>query len=146
MELFKRQIQYIEKIEDFIFRALASAVDKYNLVIKDYVIQKQLFDKGEDGKGKKLESYSLSTIKLKLATNRPSDRTTLYQRGIYYASITVEAFEDRFEISSDVTYAKYLVKRYGSNILRPSSENLKEFFEEYFLPNLKLDINGQLAE
>ena len=145
MELFKSQINYIESLEQSFYDSLQESIKKFDFVIKDYITNKQLFRQGIDGLGKKLEGYTRTTIRMKIATGRPADRTTLYQEGDFHASINIDAYEDRFEVSSDVDYAKYLVKRYGSNILKPSNENLQEFLENYFFPTLKTKINGQFT-
>lgn len=146
MDLFKSQISYIESLEQTFYNSLQESIRKFDFVIKDYIVNKQLFRQGVDGAGKKLEGYTRTTIRMKIATGRPADRTTLYQEGDFHASVNIDAFDDRFEISSNVDYAKYLVKRYGPNILKPSSENLQDFLEKYFFPTLKTNINGQFTK
>lgn len=146
MELFKKQLDYIDSLESTFNETMKETIIKYNFVVKDFIVNKQLFQSGIDGNNKKLEGYTRTTIRMKIATGRPADRTTLFQEGYFHASVQIDAFDDRFEITSDVDYAKYLVKRYGPNILRPTKENMQEFIKNYFIPNLKTKTNGQFTK
>lgn len=146
MELFKSQLSYINTLESVAYNSLQESIQRYDFVIKDYIINKQLFRKGIDGEGKRLRGYTRMTIRMKIATGRPADRTTLFQEGDFYASVRIDAHEDRFIVSSDVEHASKLVKQYGVDILKPSSDNLKDFITNYFLPSLRKKINDTLTE
>ena len=145
MTLFKKQISFIQSIENDLYSSIRRAVENYDFIIKDYVVNKQLFQKGVDGKGKRLKGYKRTTIRVKLSKGQPVDRTTLLDKGKFHASITVDAYSDRFEISSDVSYDKYIVRKYGKDVLLPSNENMSEFFRVYLLPTIKKKINDKLT-
>lgn len=135
--LFKKQIQFIESFEQKMFNHLRETIEKNRFVIKDYVIKKQLYDKGIDGNEKRLKGYTRTTIRYKISKGQPSDRTTLKDKGDFHASITIEAYNNRFEVSSNVSHSKYLIGIYGKDIMIPSSNNMNDFLRRYFIPSLK---------
>lgn len=139
--LFTKQIQFIENFEKTLFEVLQKTILDNDFVIKDYVINKQLFREGIDGNSFKLEGYTRTTIKLKRAKGDPTDRTTLRDSGEFYTHIQVDAFEDRFEISSNVQHDVFIIKKYGIDVLKVTHENITEFMEKYFIPNLKNHVN-----
>lgn len=145
MRLFERQIQFLESLESDIYREIENSVNQFGYVLEEDISQKQLFEQGVDGKGKKLLGYSRTTIRIKIAKGQPVDRTTLRDKNDFHPSITIKAFSDRFEVSSSVTHAKFLIKRYGKDILRPSAENINSFMFKYVLPNLKKKINDKFT-
>ena len=135
--LFAKQIEFIENFEKTIFEVLQKTINDNDFVIKDYIINKQLFREGIDGNNKKLEGYRRTTIKLKKAKGDPIDRTTLRDSGEFYSQIQVDAFSDRFEISSNVSHDVFIIKKYGIDVLKVTHENLSEFMQKYFIKNLK---------
>lgn len=137
MGLFNRQIKLIEEFEKGIFHVFENTVSSYNYVLKDYVTNKQLFQRGIDGSGKRLEGYARTTIRMKISKGQPVDRTTTVDEGKFHASIFVDAFSDRFEITSNVPHDKFVIKRYGKDVLKITENNMREFMKVYFLPNLK---------
>lgn len=137
MALFKKQIQYLETLEQKIFLLLRETIDNKSFIIKDYVVKKQLYDKGIDGKEKRLKGYTRTTIRYKIAKGQPADRTTLKDKGDFYASITIDVYPEHFEISSSVTHSKYLISKYGEDILKPSASNMNDFLRIHFIPLLK---------
>ena len=143
MNLFTKQIKFIEDVQKEFNDVIKRTIQSYDYVLKDYVVNKQLFRKGIDGDGKRLPGYSRTTIRLKIAKGQPADRTTLHDTQKFAISITIDAFSDRFEIGSDVSYSKYLIRRYGKAILKPTDENLREFLQNYFVPNLKTYVNNK---
>lgn len=144
--MFEKQIAFLEQIERDAYTELKKSIESNGIVIKNYVTEKQLFQKGVDGKGKRLKGYTRTTIRYKISKGQPADRTTTRDEGDFHASVQIDAFNDRFEVTSNVTHAKYLIKRYGQDILRPSFENMEEFFRTYFVPNLKKKINDKFAK
>lgn len=143
--LFDRQIEFIDSLQNLFFDSLRQSIEKFDFVITDYIVNKQLFRQGIDGNNKKLKGYERTTINYKIRRNQPIDRTTLMDEGYFHESVTIDAYDDRFEVSSDVNHATYLIKRYGQDILKPSKENMKEFFEVYYIPQLKQRLDGKLT-
>lgn len=135
--LFDEQIKFIESLNVMILTTFEETINEYSEVLKGYIIDKQLYTKGIDGNNKKLKGYSRFTIQIKKSKQQPVDRTTLKDSGDFYISIRVEAFDDRFEISSNVPYDSDLVEKYGRDILKISSENMAEFINTHYLSNLK---------
>jgi len=135
--LFKSQIRFVEDFERKFLLHFKETIEKNSFIIKNYVIKKQLYDKGIDGNTKRLKGYTRTTIRYKISKGQPSDRTTLKDKGDFYASITIDAYFDRFELSSNVSHTKYLIKRYGQEILKPTVENMNEFMRVHFIPSLK---------
>lgn len=143
--IFSRQIAFIDQLESSIFETLRQTINDQGFELEESISEDQLFAKGEDGTGKKLKGYTRTTIRLKLKKGQPVDRTTLRDEREFHPSISIQAFSDRFEVSSNVSHAKWLIKRYGIDILRPNSENLRSFVETNFIPNLKRQFNGQFS-
>lgn len=143
MGIFDKQIKLINDLESGIFKILEESIREFDFVLKDYVVNKQLFQQGIDGNGKKLPGYSRTTIKIKLSKGQPVDRTTLHDEQRFTDSIRIDAFTDRFEISSDVPYDKFIVKRYGRDVLKITDENFGEFMKVYYLPKLKQFLNDK---
>lgn len=145
MLVFSRQIKFISDFEKDIFKVIQTTIQRFDFVMTDFITNKQLFREGIDGDGKKLAGYKRTTIRLKLRKGQPADRTTTVDEGDFHASIKIEAFSDRFEVSSNVTHDKYIIKRYGKNVLKITRENMREFMTVYFLPNLKQYVNNKVA-
>jgi hypothetical protein len=137
MGIFDDQIAFIDKFENDLFLVVQGSIEQFGFVIKDFIVNKQLFQKGIDGDGEKLPGYKRTTIRIKLSKGQPVDRTTLHDTEKFVGSIVIDAFDDRFEVGSNVSYDKFIVKRYGKNVLKPTQENFEEFLKVYFLPKLK---------
>jgi hypothetical protein len=146
MGVFDRQINFINEFESQLFKELEIAIRSFDFVLKDYIVNKQLFREGIDGKGEKLPGYKRTTIRLKIAKGDPADRTTLRDEGDFHSQIQIDAFNDRFEVSSNVNYDKFILKRYGKDVLRITDENFREFMKNYYLPKLKEYVNNKFAK
>ena len=121
--------------------------EENKLVIHDFQVNKQLFEKGQDSKGSIIRpAYSPITIKLKRKKGQPTDRVTWKDTGHLHKSIKVIPKGDEVEITTDVSYAKYLFKKYGDDVLGIQEELLKEFVQGYILPNLKLLSDDKLTK
>jgi len=146
MALFSKQISFIDNIQNEILKVFKQSLKRFDFVVIDYVTNKQLFQKGIDGSGKKLEGYTRLTIRYKLQKGQPVDRTTLRDTGAFYHSFKIDIFPDSFRISSNVVYDKYLTKKYGKNILKPTNKKMNEFIRHYVMPDIKKRINEQFAK
>ena len=144
--IFNRQKKFIETLESTLMAQLEETIKGFDFVLEDYIVNKQLFREGIDGNGKKLEGYKRTTIRLKLRKGDPVDRTTLKDENEFHPSIQIDAFSDRFEVSSDVSHAKHILKRYGRNVLKITNENFNEFMVNYFIPNLKTNVDGRFTK
>ena len=146
MELFSRQIKFLNQVETDLFPVLQDTINANNAVIEDYVTDDQLFDRGVDGKNKKLRGYARTTIRIKSKKGQPTDRTTLRDTKKFHNSIVATGNVSSLEMSSNVPYDIYLTKatNYGENILKPSVQNMTLFFEEYYIPDLKKQVTEQI--
>ncbi len=143
--MFSAQLKFIDELELNVFNVLKETIGQFDFVLKDYITNKQLFREGIDGDGERLAGYARTTIRIKISKGQPVDRTTTVDEGYFHASIQIDEFSDRFEVSSDVSYDKYILKRYGRNILKITKGNLTEFLNVYFLPNLKTYVNNRFT-
>jgi hypothetical protein len=131
----------VNKIENAIYPTMQQVFNKYDNVIKEYNTQQQLFDKGQDSKGLSLKPYARSTISIKIRKGQPTDRTTLKDTGAFYNDVNVIAEPDKLIIEASIEYAKYLVSRYGEDILGVQNQNLQDFYDKYIEQQLDKNIN-----
>lgn len=143
--MFSTLLKFVDELEESVFTVLQSTIGQFDFVMKDYIVNKQLFQRGIDGDGERLPGYARTTIRIKIGKSQPVDRTTTVDEGDFHASIQVDEFSDRFEVSSNVSHDKFIIQRYGRNILKITNENLTEFLTVYFLPNLKKDVNNKIT-
>lgn len=137
MEVFAKQKRFVNSLEDVIFDLFRESLVSFGFKLEEFIFEKQLFERGIDGTGKRLPGYARTTIRVKIKKGQPVDRTTLRDENKFHPSIQVDAFEDRFEVSSNVSHAKWIIGRYGPKILQPTNENMTEFMETYFIPKFK---------
>ena len=145
MNVFQNQIDFVSQMEDQLFLSLQRAIESFGFVIKDFIVNKQLFQKGIDGNSKRLAGYSRITIKIKRSKGQPTDRTTLHDSERFVGSIEIKAFSDRFVVSSNVPYVGKLVKQYGKDIFKLTDENLAEFLTKFYLPILKQYVDDKFT-
>lgn len=145
MNIFQRQIEFIQDVEKALFTVMEMTVNKYDLFLKDMITGSQLWDHGIDGDGQKLPGYARTTIRLKIRKGLPYDRTTLFDEGDFHASIQVTGTPYYIAVTSEVDHAKWLTRRYGDQIMSITIENFSRFFYEYYLPNLKQDVNNKFS-
>jgi len=146
MGIFDKEIAIIQDIQDGILGVVKEVVQKNGHVLVEYNTEKQLDGKGEDSKGKSLGKYTKAYARIRIKAGRQAQFVDTHMTGKFHASITVEAREDEFIIKSNVEYDKYLVKRYGKDILGIQEQYLQEFVDDYLMPALKDFIYGKLTE
>jgi hypothetical protein len=149
--ILRRVRRTVNKIENAIYPTMQQVFNKYDNVIKEYNTQQQLFDKGQDSKGLRLKPYARgatsqkpyasSTISIKIRKGQPTDRITLKDTGAFYNDVNVIAEPDKLIIEASIEYAKYLVARYGEDILGVQNQNLQDFYDKYIEQQLDKNIN-----
>lgn len=139
MALFDKIYDHIDKLPQVVNSTLRETINNTE-ALEILVGDRQLFDKGEDGKGKRLKGYARSTISLKKKTGLPHDRTTLKQSGKLRESLQAIGGTDELIMRTDVPYDIFLVKRYGPDIFRPSNPNMRFFLDKFFIPKLKENV------
>lgn len=144
--MFSKQIAFIESLPALFYEALEESVNEYGYVIKSYVINKQLYEAGEDGNNVRLQGYTRTTIRIKISKGQPADRTTLKDKGKFYLNISVNATTNEIVIKSNVKYDVHLIKKYGKAILIPSIENINDFLRSYVIPRAKEKIKARTGQ
>jgi len=130
----------VSQIEKSIYPTLKDVFTKYDNVIKETNTQEQLFNLGQDAKADSLGSYAESTKRIKIRKRQPIDRVTLKDTGDFYDSITVTSTATEVIIETSIEYAKWLVKRYGKEILGIQDVFLNDFYLKYIVPELDNEI------
>jgi len=107
----------------------------------------QLFEKGEDSLGRKLEdvggSYSPYTIMKKLEKGQPFDRVTLKDTGEYYDSYRIvepSGADYIMIITNPIKEGKNIEQEWGGYIVGLNQENKQWLIDEVrqrFVPKLK---------
>lgn len=146
--MFNDQIKFIDSIDGMLNNALETVINQNSDGLKSLLVDIQMYEKGQDGTGKKLRPYSRYTIRYKISKGQPKDRTTLRDSGDFHASIQVTAYKDFYEVSSNVPHDTILTnsKNYGKNILRINPDDFINFIQEYFITELKRNVNDRLTE
>lgn len=136
--MFDRIINFLERLlPRAIDNSFEQAVREHGDVLKNYIVENQLYNRGIDGNEKKLAGYSRTTISIKRAKRQPVDRTTLRDTGKFHDSVTVHATTDGFYVTTDVYYDTYLFKDYGPDIIKITNENMRDFVRDYVLKKVK---------
>ena len=89
MGYFDKEIRFIDELPQLINDGIREAFKDYGFVGIDYITNKQLFQKGEDAQGEKIQSkflpkgiaYSSFTVKLKQKKRRPDRPRNMERRG-----------------------------------------------------------------
>lgn len=104
--------------------------------ILDYVRDEQLYKKGIDGRGMRLEPYSSYTIALKKFKGEVYNRTTLLDTGDFYDNMYVYARSKMYFVDSSDEKTDGLKSKYGDSIMVLTDENNKIINREEILPRL----------
>lgn len=104
--------------------------------IVDLITQKQLFEKGEDGKGVSLGEYTPFSIQLKIEKGQRIDHITLQDKGDFYESVRVFALSKGFRVEADGDKGDdNLFDDFGEDIILVSEESLiilSTFIQPFF--------------
>jgi len=147
MDAFDKARKFVRAVENSIKPSMQNTFLLNQLVIVDYQTDKQLFEQGQDSNGKSIRPYyAPSTIRIKRAKGQPTDRVTWKDTGALYKSVTVDARGEEFVINIGADYAQYLVRRYGQDVVGIQRKFLKDFLNDYILPNLRRETNDKIAE
>ena len=137
MGMFDDEIQLITEIENEIPNVIRHTLEKFGFVILDYITNKQLDQKGEDALGQKLKpNYSLGYARIRVKKGLQIDHVDTHFSGKFHASLQIETRENEFVISSTVDYDKYIIGKYGIEIIKIQQQYLEDFVEKYLRPAL----------
>lgn len=131
------KIKELESLQKYVPKQAELIAKKYKSVILDYIREKQLYEKGIDGKGNKLLKYKPFTIAVKKSKSEVYNRTTLLDSGSFYDGMDL-IFTDQNAIGifSRDEKAPDLISKYGSDIFTFTVNNQEEINEDIFLKNL----------
>lgn len=127
-----------DKIQSFdVNVALKKAVKDNEHIIVDTIAEKQMYEKGIDGRGESIGGgigYAPKTIDYKIAKGQPTDRITLRDTGDFHAGMFVD--EGKMEVSSTDEKTEKLTNDWGKEILELTKENRAEITDEYLTPSV----------
>jgi len=130
---------------DFIVEVVRSIVEKNSNEIIELNTEKQLFDKGIGSDGKSLEPpYSNPYKKLKKKLGQPTDRVTLRLDGDFYKSFEVVIGNEQFRINATDFKTKFLLKRYGKQVLGLTNSSVSQFNQIVIRPELLSEIRKKI--
>ena len=132
-----RKIKELERLKQEVPKQAERIVLKSKERILDLIREDQLFDKGIDGKGNKLLAYKPFTIAVKRIEGKPTDRTTLFNKGKFYAGFDL-LYTDQNSIGvfSRDSKTPDLIEKYGKDIFTFTVDNNKVINEQIVLPQL----------
>ena len=132
-----KEIQQLRKIQKSLNKEAAKIAVKYKTEILDYIREKQLFEKGIDGKGNKLLEYKPFTVAIKRQKGQPTNRTTLEDTGNFYRGFDlIFTDQDAIGVFSRDKKTPELIEKYGEDLFTFTSENIKEINSNIFEENL----------
>ena len=146
MNIFDLAKQKILELETSIYPTIKDTFDTYGSVIREIQTEDQLY-KGKRSDGSIIRpAYTPFTIRIKLKKGQPVDRVTWKDTGRLYEELSVKAYDDYLEIKTSVPYAEKLFEKYGDNVLGIQQELLKDFLNNYILPNLKKSFDDKITK
>lgn len=106
--------------------------------ILDLNRETQLFERGVDSKGQKLQEYAYFTIQIKQLLKQPYDRTTLFYSGQFYDGFTYKFDANTYtlEIFSVDRKTPQLVAKYGGDIFGLDEQNKLYLNQSIIKPQL----------
>lgn len=135
MKKIEEIIGNLQKTQDELLGVVREAIEANEESIISLVFDTQLYLRGEDGFGNKLEpEYADSTVRRKKLVNAPTDRVTLFDEGIFRESAYINYGPDTFEVITSDYIEGILKWRYGEAILRISDGHIEEIKERFVNP------------
>lgn len=128
---------------------LEEAVKEKESAIVDAIRQKQLYNRGINGKGIKIKSYrpyTPYTVKIKQQKHQPHTRVTLRDTGAFYAGMRVVYDSEGFYVTSDDLKTEGLVAKYGPEIFRLTDQNLTAILQKHIRVVLRRKIKAAVAQ
>lgn len=145
-----RNLTYrLRAFKDSLPQYLEEAVREKEDVIVNAVAQKQLYNRGINGRGIKIKSYMPyrpRTIELKQKKHQPHTRVTLRDTGAFYAGMHVVYTHDGFYVTSSDLKTEGLVAKYGPEIFRLTDQNLTFILRKHIKTSLTRKIRAAVAQ
>ena len=138
------KINQLKKVQKNLSNSVLGAVKDYEAEILDLNTDDQLFQKGIDSEGRRIEpGYRPLTIQIKRSKGQPTNRVTLKDTGSFHNSFAIEFQNDGFAIVTDDNKTKKIERKYGNKIAGLTDENLQEVIE-MLKPDLIENIQKQI--
>lgn len=129
-------VSQLQKLKSSVPRQAYEIVGRLQDKIIPFITERQLYEKGIDGKGKFLGHYSPYTIALKKQKGEVYSHTTLLDTGDFYEGFFALGKAQTIVISSKDSKRAELVERYGNDIFTLTVENNQIVNNEIILPAL----------
>lgn len=151
---FDKELRFLDELPTLVNESIKEAFRQYGFVVLDYITNKQLFQKGEDAQGEKIQSkylekgiaYSSFTVKMKRQSGDPYDRVTWRDKGNLYKNMRLSIGDKEVSLIITVDYFGKLEARYGDDVLGVQRQYLEEFTENYIIPTIKKNINDRITK
>lgn len=133
MQPYFRQLATLKRMATAQAKVIVKELEKE---IIPYITDKQLFDRGIDGQGKRLKPYSPFTIAIKKQKGEVYNRTTLLDTGDFYEGFHLITQNDEMIFYSSDKKASELKSKYGKDIFLLTVEHNTEINQKLILPRL----------
>lgn len=111
--------------------ALLDSVAIFEKFVLDLNRELQLFKGGRNGEGFRITpSYAPTTVRLKKKKRQPTNRVTLRDSGDFHGSFIIEYDVDQFTIYAEDEKTRFLVGRYGPEILGLDEDSVQLLIEK----------------
>ena len=132
-------IRKLKAFEVALLETIEDAVRRNERLIVELNSEEQLFKKGINAAGVRLDSYrpyAESTKKRKRKKGQPTNRVTLRDERDFHYSFEIKYLSDGFELIATDFKTEILKKKYQENILGLTDENVHKFAREHILPDI----------
>lgn len=132
--------EYIKKLESLTpekirNESLKILKDNEHIAV-DFNTKDQLFERGVDSLGRKLQPYTPFTVQKKKEKGHPFDRTTLRDEGGFTDNFFLDTRSFPVAIDSKDFKSEMLAEKYGIDIFGLTASNRKDLSVNYLKPNL----------
>lgn len=137
MNAILKKIEALQEFKDNLNDIVRFEIVNAENAITNMNAQIQLYEQGVNRNGVQISSYRpyrQRTIQIKLKKGQPTNRVTLKDEGLFYASFVVRANELDFVIDATDWKTEELVTKYGSEILGLTDENLGDLIWTILYP------------
>lgn len=139
MEKLERMRDRVSNIEEELGRIMKEIIEENEAFIIDSVAHSQLYEQGINKLGVSIldyAPYAEDTVRIKRLKGQPTDRVTLEDTREFKDSFYLEIDDTGFEVKATDGKADKLMRKYGTEIMGLTDENMTELIETYVKPEL----------
>lgn len=112
-------------------KVVLDAVRNFEKLVLDLNRNAQLFKAGRNGEGLRITpAYAPETVRIKRKKGQPTNRVTLRDTGDFHGSFIVEYDVDQFTIYAEDPKTRFLVERYGPEILGLDDDSVQTLIQK----------------